>query len=184
MKSLEEIFGPNTALVEELYNQYKDSPESVPDHWKSYFNELESKAADGNLDFETAVIEPPKTNGHAETLTPEAPAAPQKPKPSPPKKEKKPEPETEYERLKGVATKVVENMEESLELPTATSLRTIPVKMLIEDRLLINEYLEKRGDSKITFTHLISWAIIHALREFPNINNHFEIKDDKPYKVK
>ena len=184
MKSLEEIFGPNTALVEELYTQYKDSPESVPDHWKSYFNELESASEDGNLDFETAVIEPPKTNGHTETLTPEAPAPPRKPRPAPPKKEKKPEPDAEYERIKGVATKVVENMEESLELPTATSLRTIPVKMLIEDRLLINEYLEKRGDPKITFTHLISWAIIQGLREFPNINNHFEVKDNNPYKVK
>jgi len=183
LKSLEEIFGPNTALVEELYNQYKDSPESVPDHWKSYFNELES-SADGNLDFETTVVEPPKTNGHAETLTPEAPAKPAKPKPAPPKKEKETEPGAEYERIKGVATKVVENMEESLELPTATSLRTIPVKMLIEDRLLINEYLEKRGDPKITFTHLISWAVVQALKEFPNINNHFEVRDGTPYKVK
>ena len=42
-KSLESIFGPNFALVEELYDQYKEDPESVPAYWKNYFDELEGK---------------------------------------------------------------------------------------------------------------------------------------------
>jgi hypothetical protein len=43
LKSLEAVFGPNAALVEELYKQYQDNPESVPNHWKSYFDEIEGE---------------------------------------------------------------------------------------------------------------------------------------------
>ncbi|HBX65657.1 MAG TPA: hypothetical protein DEG32_05710, partial [Balneolaceae bacterium] len=46
MKSLETVFGPNSALVEELYDQYQQDPGSVPAHWKRYFDELEGKPVD------------------------------------------------------------------------------------------------------------------------------------------
>ena len=181
MKSLEEVFGPNTALVEELYNQFKANPSSVPNHWKTYFEELD--AAPGELTFETEVKKPETTNGTA-AATEEAPAKAKKAE-APPKeaKEEKEESKTSYEKLIGVSNKIVENMEDSLEIPTATSIRVLPVKMLTEDRIIINSYLLKRGDPKVTFTHIISWALIKAIREFPTLNCHFEIKDGTAYRV-
>ena len=68
----------------------------------------------------------------------------------------------ETKPLTGAAKKIVENMEQSLTVPTATSLRTIPVKVLEENRRLINEYLQSGGRGKASFTHLIGWAIVQC----------------------
>lgn len=173
MKSLEEVFGPNTALVEELYDQYKEDPSSVPNHWKNYFDELEGIVSE-TISETTPVEKAQKTNGTAVAT------APSKQAPAPPSKA---EPAADFEKIKGVAGKVVENMEDSLEVPTATSLRVMPVKMMMEDRLIINNYLMKRGDPKVTFTHLIGWAVIRALQEYPSINAYFEEKDKFSYRV-
>ena len=90
----------------------------------------------------------------------------------------------EYEKLKGVAAKIVTNMEESLEIPTATSLRVIPVKMLIEDRTIINRHLEQRGDPKATFTNFIAWAVIKALEVTPSISHSLQYINGAPTRVK
>ena len=76
MKNFEEVFGPNTALVEELYNQFQSDPDSVPNHWKQYFTEFE---ANGNTDTTpresrldqqpVAVAEQPKKNRYPDTQT-------------------------------------------------------------------------------------------------------------------
>ena len=58
-------------------------------------------------------------------------------------------------------------MDESVYVPTATSLRVLPVKMMTEDRKIINTHLAKTGNMKASFTHLIAWAVIQALKEFP-----------------
>ncbi|MDZ7773558.1 MAG: 2-oxo acid dehydrogenase subunit E2 [Balneolaceae bacterium] len=79
-----------------------------------------------------------------------------------------------------MASKIAENMDESLEMPTATSVRVLPMKMLIEDRDIINRHLLQRGEPKASFTHFIAWAIIQALEEFPNMNNSFLWKDGVP----
>ncbi|MGK7369212.1 MAG: multifunctional oxoglutarate decarboxylase/oxoglutarate dehydrogenase thiamine pyrophosphate-binding subunit/dihydrolipoyllysine-residue succinyltransferase subunit, partial [Candidatus Halalkalibacterium sp. M3_1C_030] len=181
MKSLEAVFGPNSALVEELYNQYKEDPSSVPAHWKNYFDEIEGEASPEELK------EKAKISGNGE------PAVAKKPEPKAGKKKKdKAKEEKEgkdipssatLEKIKGVSSKIVQNMDESLELPTATSVRVLPMKMLIEDRTLINGHLLQRGDPKASFTHFIAWAIIKGLKEFPNMNNSFIYKDGDPYKV-
>src|SRR5699024_8603937 len=80
-------------------------------------------------------------------------------------------------------SKIVANMNESLEVPTATSLRMLPMKMLIEDRIIINRHLLQEGEPKASFTHFIAWAIVRALEKFPNLNNSFIEVDDTPHKV-
>ena len=82
--------------------------------------------------------------------------------------------------LRGASLRVVENMEESLSVPTATSYRTIPVKLLEENRRIINEYLDEDGQNRISFTHLISWAIVCALKDHPGINSYFFRETDLP----
>lgn len=172
MKSLEAIFGPNSALVEELYEQYKGNPNSVPQHWKKYFDELNGIDPEQNSTktaaTSTSKVEAP-TNG---TATKEAPKAEQK-------KEKQAPKNAELQKIKGVATKIVENMDLSLEVPTATSLRVLPVKMMVEDRTIINRHLIKRNEPKASFTHFICWAIIQSIKEFPTINHtyHFDGKN-------
>ena len=184
MKSLEAVFGPNSALVEELYNQYLEDPSSVPAHWKDYFDEVEGETTTDELKSKAEVA----SNG--EPVTAPKPAEKKKPKAKEKKEVKKPsEDEADLpkgatlEKIKGVASKIAENMDDSLELPTATSMRVLPMKMLIEDRTIINTHLLKRGDPKASFTHFIAWAIIKALKEFPNMNNSFMYKDGDPYRV-
>lgn len=180
MKSLEAVFGPNSALVEELYNQYKEDPSSVPNHWKQYFDEIEGKTSAEEIKEKTELF----SNGE--------PATVEKAPPVKVKKEKPPKPEeiepgiprgAKLEKIKGVAERIATNMDESLEVPTATSSRTMPVKMLIEDRTIINRHLLQRGDPKASFTHFIAWAIVRALEEFPNMNNSYLRKEDGIFKV-
>jgi multifunctional 2-oxoglutarate metabolism enzyme len=83
--------------------------------------------------------------------------------------------------IRGGSLRVAENMEVSLAIPTATSYRTIPVKLLEENRRIINEHLSERGSAKVSFTHLICWAIVQAIRAFPSINSSYEIIDGTPH---
>ena len=83
--------------------------------------------------------------------------------------------------LQGGNLRVIENMDASLSIPTATSYRSVPVKLLEENRRIINEHLESVDRGKVSFTHIISWAIVHALRHFPEINSSFAIIHDAPH---
>ncbi len=85
------------------------------------------------------------------------------------------------EPIRGGDLRVVENMEASLEIPTATSYRTISVKLMEENRRIINEYLQASNRGKVSFTHIISWAIVKALNDFPSINASFDLVNGQPY---
>ncbi|MEX0769562.1 MAG: multifunctional oxoglutarate decarboxylase/oxoglutarate dehydrogenase thiamine pyrophosphate-binding subunit/dihydrolipoyllysine-residue succinyltransferase subunit [Balneolaceae bacterium] len=185
MKSLESVFGPNSALVEELYNQYQEDPELVPDHWRRYFDEHEGKAAGDKVEAKEGngqkIAEPP------EKRPAEKPdqVAKKEGKETDRKKEEAPIPEgAEVEKIKGVSARISENMDESLTVPTATSLRVLPVKMLTEDRTIINRHLLQRGEPKSTFTHYIGWAVVTALKEFPNLNSSYVKKEEAPHRIK
>ncbi|MFY0697902.1 MAG: multifunctional oxoglutarate decarboxylase/oxoglutarate dehydrogenase thiamine pyrophosphate-binding subunit/dihydrolipoyllysine-residue succinyltransferase subunit [Balneola sp.] len=171
MKSLEAVFGPNSALVEELYDQYKENPNSVPAHWRNFFDEHDGKSTNGSKaeSSATAVETPPQPKAKPAPKKPEATSGAPK--------------NAELEKIKGVATKIVENMDLSLEVPTATSLRVLPVKMMIEDRTIINTHLLQRNEPKASFTHFIAWAIIKALDEFPSVNNAYHFDGDNHFKV-
>jgi multifunctional 2-oxoglutarate metabolism enzyme len=89
-------------------------------------------------------------------------------------------PET-IEPIRGGDLRVVENMETSLEIPTATSYRIISVKLLEENRRIINEHLDAAGRTKVSYTHIISWAIMKAIHDFPEINYSFDRIENSPH---
>ena len=86
--------------------------------------------------------------------------------------------------LKGMAKSLAANMDTSLTVPTATSVRTIPAKLMIDNRIVINNHLRRSRGGKVSFTHLIGWALIQALKVFPSQNVYYSEVDGKPSVVK
>ncbi|MCU1507797.1 MAG: multifunctional oxoglutarate decarboxylase/oxoglutarate dehydrogenase thiamine [Glaciihabitans sp.] len=82
--------------------------------------------------------------------------------------------------LKGAAKSLAANMDASLTVPTATTVRTIPAKLMIDNRIVINNHLKRARGGKVSFTHLIAWAIVDTLREFPSQNVFYDEIDGKP----
>ena len=155
----------------------------------------QSNGADGSRDWG-----PPTTNGAAASApAPTPPAAKEETPPTPPsdpapaapapapsaKKEKKgggdETPPENSKKLAGVPLRIAQNMDLSLTIPTATSFREIPVKLLEENRRLINGYLKASDQGKLSFTHIIGWAIVRALRDYPNLNNAYEKVGETSY---
>ncbi len=89
----------------------------------------------------------------------------------------------EVQVLRGAAAAVVKNMSTSLEVPTATSVRAIPAKLMIDNRTVINNHLKRTRGGKISFTHLLGYAMVQAVKKFPNMNRHFAEVDGKPSAV-
>jgi len=84
------------------------------------------------------------------------------------------------ERLRGPAARVVTNMEASLEVPTATSVRSVPAKLIMDNRVVMNNHLARTRGGKVSFTHLIGYAIVESLAEYPAMNVAYTTLDDKP----
>ncbi len=82
--------------------------------------------------------------------------------------------------LRGMPKTLAANMDESLTVPTATSVRTVPAKLMIDNRIVINNHMARTRGGKVSFTHLIGWAIIQALKEFPSQNVFYAEIDGKP----
>ncbi len=156
-----EEFGSNSWFVEYLYEEYKENPGAVPDQWKRYFN---GEITSGQID------QAPQ-QGSAEVAPGSAPRSFPMPQPLPGDTTKV---------IAGGGARIIQNMESSLTIPTATSFRTIAVKILEENRILINSHLAKRRAGKISFTHIIGWAIVQAAKAFPSMNNAYTEKDGKP----
>ncbi|MDA0873441.1 MAG: multifunctional oxoglutarate decarboxylase/oxoglutarate dehydrogenase thiamine pyrophosphate-binding subunit/dihydrolipoyllysine-residue succinyltransferase subunit [Bacteroidetes bacterium] len=148
--------GFNTGYIEELYRQYLQDPESVGENWKEFF--LDFQPDDG------FVAPAPEPTSPAPRAGAAAPAA-------------GPQEDTtawaEESIIRGPGAKIVENMEASLGVPTATSVRTVPVKLMAENRALINDHQRHVGGHKVSFTHLIAWAIVKALKEYPSMNTTY-----------
>ncbi len=70
------------------------------------------------------------------------------------------------EPIRGVPSRVVASMEASLSVPTATSVRAIPAKLMIDNRTVINNHLARGRGGKVSYTHLIGYAMIKALRAY------------------
>ena len=84
------------------------------------------------------------------------------------------------EPLRGVAARVVASMEASLSVPTATSVRAVPAKVMIDNRTVINNHLKRSRGGKVSFTHIIGYALIKAMRQMPEMNAFFTEIDGKP----
>src|SRR5215207_9619939 len=126
-------FGANSWLVEEMYEQYRADPESVGESWREFFEDYRSMTAAAHP--EQAHQTPPP----AESIAPAAPA-PSAAGPAPstaPAPAPQPAPSGDGELIKGVGAVIVKNMEASLDVPTATSFRNVPAKLLEVNRKVI-----------------------------------------------
>ncbi|MET4611558.1 2-oxoglutarate decarboxylase [Rhodococcus sp. PvR044] len=117
---------------------------------------------------------------------PAAPAPAAKPAAAAPAPAAKPAPAApaastdESKVLRGAAASLARNMSASLAIPTATSVRAIPAKLMFDNRVVINNHLARTRGGKISFTHLLGYAIVQAVKAFPNMNRHFAEVDGKP----
>jgi len=177
-----ENFGANANYVETLLARWRSDPALVDESWRAYFEELVGTNGDvaAAAKTQTEVAAQPQPSGDG---------AGAKPAKTQPAKVKRSEPAAtqagaETVPIRGPALKIVENMEASLAVPTATSQRRIPVKLLDENRRLINRHLEERGRHKASYTHLIAYALLRALENFPQMNDGFDVIEGQPVRVK
>jgi 2-oxoglutarate decarboxylase len=82
--------------------------------------------------------------------------------------------------LRGAAARVVSNMQASLSVPTATSVRAVPAKLVADNRVVINNHLRRARGGKVSFTHIIGFAVVRALRDYPAMNYAYAETDGKP----
>ncbi|MGW1074288.1 multifunctional oxoglutarate decarboxylase/oxoglutarate dehydrogenase thiamine pyrophosphate-binding subunit/dihydrolipoyllysine-residue succinyltransferase subunit [Streptomyces sp. NPDC002537] len=227
-KSPADVFGPNEWLVDEIYQQYLQDPNSVDRAWWDFFADYKpgqtTAAPPPGLTGTPATQAQPAAAPQAPAGTPavapaapqpvaapaaQAPAAPapaaapkaaapaapaaQRPAPAVAKpaaaaakaaEPAEPAKGPEYVTLRGPAAAVAKNMNASLELPTATSVRAVPVKLLFDQRIVINNHLKRARGGKVSFTHLIGFAMVQALKLMPSMNHSFAEKDGKPTLVK
>jgi 2-oxoglutarate decarboxylase len=171
--------GPNEGMVDEMFRLFQDDPEAVPDSWREFF-------ADYKLGGTPVVSTPTPAPAPAEVaVVPEPPAA-AAPAPKPVDDGKSPvvlAGETP-EQLRGAAARIVKNMEASLEVPTATSVRAVPAKLLEVNRQILNNHLARAHGGKVSFTHLIGYAVLRALGSVPSMNASFGVVDGKPSVVR
>ncbi len=131
----------------------------------------------------TATTSTEKTtdNKAAQDTSPTSKSATSKPAP---KEAEKPDAaendEPTFTVLRGAPARTASNMDASLTVPTATSVRSVPVKLLWDNRIVINNHLARARGGKVSFTHLIGFALVKALRSIPDMNVGFDTVDGKP----
>ncbi|MEV0206564.1 multifunctional oxoglutarate decarboxylase/oxoglutarate dehydrogenase thiamine pyrophosphate-binding subunit/dihydrolipoyllysine-residue succinyltransferase subunit [Streptomyces sp. NPDC050788] len=214
-------FGPNEWLVDEIYQQYLQDPNSVDRAWWDFFADYKPGAAAAPAPAGTAAAGAAGTTSPAPAAPAQAAPAPAAPAPAPaaakpaaaapapaqpapaakapapaPAKPAAAKPAAKAEpaaasaegpelvTLRGPSAAVAKNMNASLELPTATSVRAVPVKLLFDNRIVINNHLKRARGGKISFTHLIGYAMVQAIKAMPSMNHSFTEKDGKPTLVK
>ncbi|MGW6918555.1 multifunctional oxoglutarate decarboxylase/oxoglutarate dehydrogenase thiamine pyrophosphate-binding subunit/dihydrolipoyllysine-residue succinyltransferase subunit [Kitasatospora sp. NPDC054939] len=201
-------FGPNEWLVDEIYQQYLQDPNSVDRAWWDFFADYKpgtevtpvTQAATQAGPTPTPAAAPAPAAAAPAAPAPAAPAAPVQPAPAPlaaapaappaPKAvaQQKAAPAAEagpeLVQLRGPAKAVATNMDASLEVPTATSVRAVPAKLLIDNRIVINNHLQRARGGKVSFTHLIGYALVQAIKASPGMNHSYKVEDGKSYLVK
>ncbi|HEY9389304.1 MAG TPA: multifunctional oxoglutarate decarboxylase/oxoglutarate dehydrogenase thiamine pyrophosphate-binding subunit/dihydrolipoyllysine-residue succinyltransferase subunit [Mycobacteriales bacterium] len=204
-------FGPNEWLVEEMYEQYLADPSSVDAAWHEFFADYrpgEQSQVTGRTDGQagtvvtrTRPVQAPPAQAPAPAATPTPvvtePGRPAEPAPTRPTTPARPTEQpaartTQQPRpqlpgrpspLRGAAARTVANMETSLTVPTATSVRAVPAKLVADNRIVINNHLRRARGGKVSFTHLIGYAVVRALADYPEMNNSFAVVDGKPVLV-
>jgi multifunctional 2-oxoglutarate metabolism enzyme len=185
-------FGPNEWLVDELYQRYLADPGSVDRAWWSFFADYRPTRANGSGPHpampdggpaESLTASTPGTTAPAPGTT--EPAAPAKSAPAPATPAQAapatpPPGDSDISKLRGAAARTAQNMAQSLSVPTATSVRAVPAKLLIDNRIVINNHLQRGKGGKVSFTHLIGYAIVQALKANPEMNASYAEEDGKP----
>ncbi len=187
-------FGPNEWLVDELYEQYLRDRNSVDKAWWEFFQDYRpghTSALGNGAGAATAVVPAAPTAAAAPAAPAAAPApqvapgagaaiTPPTPRDIPAPKSPPPPSESQIRPLRGPAARVVANMQASLDVPTATSVRSVPAKLLIDNRVVINNHLARSRGGKVSFTHIIGYALVKALAAAPEMNNAYGEQDGKP----
>ncbi|KQR35104.1 alpha-ketoglutarate decarboxylase [Curtobacterium sp. Leaf154] len=197
-------FGANEWLVDELYEQFVADKESVDKSWwpvlESYHRTqvggaaapAQSPAQQAPAQQQSSTQQPATGDapGEAKSGPIQAKTTSRQPAPQPIPAEANDAADDHEEThedvatpLRGMAKTLASNMDASLTVPTATSVRTIPAKLMIDNRIVINNHLRRARGGKISFTHLIGWAMVQALKDFPSQNVFYEERDGKPFVV-
>jgi 2-oxoglutarate decarboxylase len=174
-------FGGNYAFALDLLEQFRRDPGSVEESWREYFARL--------LGMPAPQAAPPVQETAFAALTTPNPA----PAPAPPAAIVRSGPAAMSMPailpgdiampIRGAALRIVENMEASLGVPTATSVRQVPVRTLEENRTLLNRHRASAGAGKVSFTHIVAWAILRALDTFPRLNDAYGEQDGQALRV-
>jgi multifunctional 2-oxoglutarate metabolism enzyme len=194
-------FGPNEWLVYEIWQQYQADPASVSPEWREFLSDYRPDpiGSSPEPDSMPAVVEqgagpgvesvvstrsasPGTAAGPGAPTATAAPAVPAAPpaQPKPPLTAPNGSVIANSTQLRGAAARVVINMEASLEVPTATSVRSVPAKLLEDNRVVINRHLARSRGGKVSFTHLIGYALVRALVDHPEMNASFAEVNGKP----
>ncbi|WP_415101023.1 multifunctional oxoglutarate decarboxylase/oxoglutarate dehydrogenase thiamine pyrophosphate-binding subunit/dihydrolipoyllysine-residue succinyltransferase subunit [Nocardioides sp.] len=179
-----------------MYERYQSDPASVPSEWAAYFapgSNGTSSSAEASPSAEAAPsvearppAEPSRPAPVARPRPAAAAAEPARGTSQPVAKEAAPTATSEandeptFTILRGAPARTVQNMDASLAVPTATSVRSVPVKLLWDNRIVINNHLARARGGKVSFTHIIGYAMVKALRAMPEMNVGFQVVDGKP----
>ncbi|HSB60121.1 MAG TPA: multifunctional oxoglutarate decarboxylase/oxoglutarate dehydrogenase thiamine pyrophosphate-binding subunit/dihydrolipoyllysine-residue succinyltransferase subunit [Vicinamibacteria bacterium] len=190
LETLVSDFGGNYVFALEVLERYRADRRSVDASWRDYFDKALGAApepesprgngGDGAGSSVAVLVQEPSRTG---TLV-------RQPAPSGAPRDRSKAvalpailPGDIAQPIRGGAVRIVENMEASLSVPTATSIRTIPVRPLEENRRVLNKHREPLGKSKVSFTHLVAWAILRALDTFPRLNDAYAELDGQPHRI-
>jgi multifunctional 2-oxoglutarate metabolism enzyme len=176
-----ENFGANATYVETLLARFRSDPSLVDESWRAYFEEILGNGQPAAAETVNAAAAPKSA---PQPASGDGRAAATAPAPKSESNASAAQVAGETIPIRGAALKIVENMEASLAVPTATSQRRIPVKLLEENRRIINRHLADNASGKASFTHLIAYALLRALDEFPQMNDGFAVVDDQPVRLK
>jgi 2-oxoglutarate decarboxylase len=153
--------GPNAWLVDEMYEQYRADPSSVSESWQEFFADYHHRGLVATRPDPASAASP----APAPTAAPPA-APPVAPAPAGPVG-------ATVVPLRGAAARIATNMESSLTVPTATSVRVVPAGLLEVNRRILNNQLARVGAGKVSVTHLIGFAVLKALHAVPAMNSSF-----------
>ncbi len=146
----------NAGFAQALYEEFLRDPSSVSPEWRRLF------------ESGVAGEQPPAPSGNGPSPVPE-PASDGPPGGT---------------EIKGPAGRLVANMEESLSVPTATTVRELPVAMLERRRGQLNQALVAVGrDLKLSFTHLIGFALVRATSRHQGMTHSYRQADGKAWRI-
>ncbi|WP_084222355.1 multifunctional oxoglutarate decarboxylase/oxoglutarate dehydrogenase thiamine pyrophosphate-binding subunit/dihydrolipoyllysine-residue succinyltransferase subunit [Rhodococcus sp. Chr-9] len=171
--------GSDTATTEKPAPSTASAPSSSASAPTKPAPKTETASAKPAPQAEAAPAKPAPKAETKPATQPKAQAAPAKPAPKP---AAAPSGQATEDKkvLRGAAAAVAKNMNASLSIPTATSVRAVPAKLMFDNRIVINNHLARTRGGKVSFTHILGYAIVQAVKAFPNMNNHFAEVDGKP----
>jgi 2-oxoglutarate dehydrogenase E1 component len=165
----------NSAFEDELYFNYLKDPDSVGEEWKSYFERVHGKSVfvignkpipSSDVNTNGVVTNPVNNSGNRNYSVSVGSNI------------------NDWSEFSNHDAEHIREMIDSLEVPSATSTRAMAVKALDENRRIINRYHLKLRKPRVSFTHLLAWSVVKSLQKYPRLNDSFEVKDGKSFRIK